>query len=154
MQDGVDVSTRVWTNMDEAWRRHQSPSGAWSYDAKGSGDEPQDTMAMALAGAATLFITHNYVHTGADKGCVGNVKDANIELGLKWITDNFGRISNPSNDRENQARFYTFYGLERVGVASGYKYFGDVNWFDVGADFLSTHQNPDGSWQPTGRFGI
>lgn len=149
-QDGAEVDINVWSTMDKAWRRRQSASGAWAYNTHGGYDEPQDTMSMALAGVATLFITHDYVHAAANRGCGGNMKDANIELGLKWVIDNFGHISSPSSAREGQARFYTLYGLERVGIASGYKYFGNANWFDAGADYLTTHQNNDGAWGSTG----
>ena len=31
-------------------------------------------------------------------------------------------------------------------MASGYKYFGRVNWYEDGAEFLVANQRPDGSW--------
>jgi len=32
--------------------------------------------------------------------------------------------------------------IERIGVAAGFKEFGQVNWFDAGADYLMKHQGP------------
>ena len=41
---------------------------------------------------------------------------------------------------------YAMYGIECIGMAAGYKYFGKFNWADNGTEFLVGHQNPDGSW--------
>jgi hypothetical protein len=145
-QDGAEIGMRVWDVMDEAWRRHQSPAGGWAYVTKGGGDEGDDTISMACAGVATLFITHDYIHAAEERGCNGNVYDANIDRGMKWITDNFAHIYNGKPGRDLEAHLYTLYGVERIGVAAGYKYFGSVNWFESGADYLAGHQNSDGSW--------
>ena len=40
------------------------------------------------------------------------------------------------------------YGIERVGVASGYKYIADIDWFAHGAQWLLKNQKRDGSWPP------
>src|SRR5207248_745523 len=38
-------------------------------------------------------------------------------------------------------------GIERIGVASGLKYFGAINWFREGSQRLVKSQKPDGSWE-------
>ena len=80
-----------------------------------------------------------------NEGCAGNVKDENIERGLKWIGEHFNQM-NQGGSRDNNVLYYTLYAIERIGVAGGLKYFGDANWFANGSDFLLKHQNKDGSW--------
>ena len=58
-----------------------------------------------------------------------------MEAALTWVEKNFG----PTND------MYGLYGCERVGLASGLKYFGTADWYQVGATAIVNAQQPDGS---------
>jgi hypothetical protein len=123
-----------WEGIDRAWRRHQNNDGGWGYQLKGG-----STAAMTAAGVASLFITQDQLSLGQGGDCKGNPSDVNIEMGLRWIGDRFG-------DREGRRAHYTLYGIERIGVASGYKYFGRINWYEDGAAFLVATQQPLGCW--------
>jgi hypothetical protein len=52
------------------------------------------------------------------------------------MSQHFAEVSDP----------YTFYGIERIGTASGYKYFGKIDWYAQIADKLVKAQNADGSF--------
>ena len=41
---------------------------------------------------------------------------------------------------------YGLYGIERIGVASGRKYFGTVDWYKLGAEPIVKRQAAGGSW--------
>ena len=46
--------------------------------------------------------------------------------------------------------YYTLYGVERIGLASGFKYFETTNWYQAGADFLVSKQNQYGGFSGGG----
>jgi hypothetical protein len=114
--------------------------GGWAYNATKTikGDQPDPRASMTAAGIATLFITQD--NTFDDLEHHGNVFNANIENGLRWMTKHFNEVDNN----------YSWYGVERIGVASGTKYFGTTDWFEKGADRLVTEQGPQGQWATKG----
>jgi hypothetical protein len=116
-------------------RTHRPPAQA----AGGKGPSPLPRCSMTAAGIATLFITQEYLHGLDGINCTGNILDLNIEAGLNWISQHYGEI-------HDYGPFYTLYGVSRIGVASGRKYFGTIDWFKEGADYLVKHQEANGSW--------
>ena len=137
-QCGYEVNPDVWELVDKTWRSHQFDDGGWSYDGdgKGSGGQPQG-LSMTVAGVATLFITQDVLRSNDGLGCKGNISNENIDKGLRWVSEHFGDAGN---------NVYTWYGIERIGVASGYKYFGSKDWYAAGAEHLVRSQKKDGSW--------
>ena len=96
---------------------------------------------MTAAGVATLFIIDDMLHGQQGADCSGNAADANIEAGLNWMSNHFKEVQGN----------YAMYGVERIGVASGYKYFGKVDWYSECAERLIKSQNKtDGSWTSGG----
>jgi hypothetical protein len=133
-QAGSEVPLAVWQAYDAGWRSHERAEGAWSYHA--DEDEPS-TLSMTAAGVATLFITQDYTHSVARLS--GNIDDPAIEKGLDWMGQHFDDVTTRRN-------YYTLFGISRVGLASGYKYIGNTDWFSYGADYLLKVQNEDGYW--------
>jgi hypothetical protein len=133
---GLEIPRDYWQRVDAGWRRNQNKNGSWSYIYRN--DETDQRMSMATAGVATLFITQDFLYTGAETR--GNISNPNIDAGLTWVASNWqdtftgGRV------------YYTLYGIERIGVASGYKYFGTIDWYREGAEFLVRRQAGNGSW--------
>lgn len=139
-QSGISIPQGVWKQMDEVWRRHQD-GGGWSYQYKADAVEAESahlTPQMTAAGVATLFITQDYLQPDLGN-CRANLTDPVIERGLNWIDQHIDQAINTSN-------LYCMYGIERIGVASGRKYFGKSNWYQRGADALIDAQAPNGSW--------
>lgn len=135
---GHEVRREFWALAEEGWHRNQLESGAWAYTAKET-ENHKATMSMTTAGVATLFITQDYVHAMEGVTCVSGRYDEHMARGMEWIAKNFMEF-------EKAHPYYTLYNVERVGVASGYKYLGEVNWYDFGAEWLVKRQRGDGSW--------
>jgi hypothetical protein len=148
---GAEVNNTFWQMEEDAWNRDQAPDGSWSYGESGvvigygknAVRRSTATASMTVAGIATLYITQDYVHQQDGLRCEGNTFNPHIEAGLNWISENFERVF---TDPGICAPYYALYGVERVGVASGRKYLGKVDWYQRGADFLLANQTPRGSW--------
>jgi hypothetical protein len=150
VQAGEELDTVYWRQFDKAWRAQQQKDGSWCYLAEPLTGENAaanpglagEELSMAAAGVATLFITQDY--TSGSARCEGNIKDPNIALGMQWIGSHLDAIN--SSDWAKQWRYYTMFGICRIGLASGYKYIGDVDWFKWGSDILQKEQDPSGEW--------
>ncbi|MGA2232449.1 MAG: DUF4159 domain-containing protein, partial [Tepidisphaeraceae bacterium] len=139
--NGAMVPQGYWQDIDQAWRAAQLPSGAWPYTTQGMGEMAGPRLSMTAAGVATLYITQNYLQREAGLECQGYFDDTAIDNGMAYISEHFDDLDgNPTTD------CYTLYGLERIGAASGQRYFKNLDWFAQGADYLIKHQNADGSW--------
>jgi hypothetical protein len=136
-QAGREVPAAFWKESESAWRSHQSEDGGWAYIHKGKDEQGKSKMTMTLAGVATLFLAQDFVHVNDGIFCKGNVLDADLVAGTKWIRDHV---------KDGVGGGYMLYAMERVGLASGYKYFGDYDWYARGADQLVRGQKADGSW--------
>jgi hypothetical protein len=142
-QAGREVPIAFWSKSETAWGKHQYDDGSWPYVwTKGGNAEPR--LSMTLAGVATLFLAQDYTRLDEGAACKGNVFDDRLVRGTKYIRDNFQQALTPGE--ANGRKFYNLYGVERVAMASGFKYFGDIDWYAKGAEVILKNQNADGSW--------
>lgn len=140
-QAGLEVPMDYWRVVDAAWKKIQKPDGGWNYADDG---KHPISGTMTAAGIATLFITQDFLlqsEFGRFSTCRGGMKNEWIERGLAWMDKHA-----PALLKNAPHYYYQMYGIERIGVASGRKYFGTTDWYQVGADELVRRQNPDGSW--------
>ncbi|MCL2646992.1 MAG: DUF4159 domain-containing protein [Phycisphaerales bacterium] len=148
-ENGFEVPNNYWPIVERAWINHQDTSGGWSYVHKGKAGEGLISASMTAAGVATLFITQDYVHSDEGITPKGNITNPAIDRGMKWLAENFPSTLNSGPFIPN-GQYYNLYGIERCGVASGYKYFGSHNWYQEIADWILKQQRPDGGFgQPS-----
>lgn len=133
-QAGAEVPNDYWKIADEAWKKAQQPDGGWAYHP----GKPVSA-SMTAAGIASLFIIQDFTTPDTWSACHGGTPTPNIDKGLAWMDQNIEAVM-------TEGAFYTMYGIERIGVASGRKYFGALDWFQRGADTIVKRQGKDGSW--------
>jgi hypothetical protein len=148
-QNGVEVPTDYWRTITASWTNNQDASGGWAYQ-KGNRDYPV-TPGMTAAGVATLYLAQEFMLADAAKVCDGNPATPAIDQGLKWLAENFEQVG-AEQGYAREFPFPTLYAVERVGMASGRKYFGANDWHEKGADYLVKRQRKDGSWHNKGAY--
>ena len=147
-QAGYEVPLSYWQLVDGAWKNMQTKgalagpaanpaAGAWPYRKD---DKRGVEATMTAAGIATLFITQDYLlQQNAWSQCKGGVPNLNIDAGLAWMDVHINELLG--------GNYYGMYGVERIGVASGRKYFGTVDWYHGRRRVTSCKPpGPDGSW--------
>lgn len=139
-QAGGEIPAKYWMIQDNIWKKAQNADGGWEYTGQGP-----STHTMAAAGLATLFITQDYLinSTMGKRDCKGNYVNKHIDLGLGYMDKNAQAML---TEQGGAHYHYLMYGIERIGVASGRKYFGTLDWYQVGAEALVRQQGGDGAW--------
>jgi len=139
---GIQVPLDFWRDERAHWSKYQLADGEWSYRA----DMSDPSRSMTLAGIASLFVAQDYLD-GQDYGDqVGRPPFAPaLEKALKWLEseDNSVITLGPGADFYT---YYSLYGLERTGLASGFKYYGAEDWYRSRAADIVKAQNANGSW--------
>ncbi|MEM7808220.1 MAG: DUF4159 domain-containing protein, partial [Planctomycetota bacterium] len=139
-----------WKEMEDGWLRTQQENGMWAYGGTPRDNHP-GSVAITTAGVASLFITNDYLRSTPN--CNGNQFNPAIDRGLAFIAEHMpyllGFEKAPNEVVKRQANvdkhtLYTLYGIERIGVASGRKYIGGIDWYAEGARYLLKKQNSSG----------
>jgi len=143
-QRGVSVPRQYWQLMDDYWAGAQQSDGGWNYR---SYDKRQSYGSMTAAGLASLFVTQDALHRGDELSRQAQRREEHIDKGLKWLEENFSVDVNPG--KGTQWWYYWLYSLERVALASGFKYFGNHDWYRLGSEKLLAKQSEEGYWHGT-----
>ena len=136
---GMEVPNSYWAAVQKHWEDTQADDGQWGYQGRNRGGT---RLSMTVAGIATLFVAHEYLDMVKFGTQVGREPfSPALAKSLRWL-----ETGNNAVDLRGAWWGYTLYGLERVGLASGFKYLGDHDWYRVLATEVIAQQNPNGSW--------
>ena len=139
----IEVPQSYWARVAKHWESCQNGDGGWGYQ-KG-----ESAAGMVAGGVASLYVAYDHVYRDHFVTC-GRRGYGPVKKGIGWIDKNFTQTL-AGQQLGHSDMYYYLYGVERVGLASGYKHFGKVDWYKRGAEYLISHQSGDGSW--TGKWG-
>jgi len=135
----VEVPSSYWQEVEKHWTHCQSANGQWSYVNSDGGGR----LTMTCAGIASLFVCHDWLDAPKFGGAVGREPfSPALRKGLGWLEQGDHAI----DVRDGMMWGYSLYGVERVGLASGFKFFGKHNWYPELARQVLQEQKEDGSW--------
>ncbi|MCY2953125.1 MAG: DUF4159 domain-containing protein [Planctomycetota bacterium] len=139
---GIEVPLDYWMDCEQHWMQWQTGTGEWAYN---NSPTAKPSFAMTTAGIASLFVTHDYLDAPALNAELGrNPFSQSLARGLAWLEKSDNSVNITAGGM--QCLGYNLYGLERVGLASGFKYFGTHDWYRELAAKVLALQRPDGSW--------
>lgn len=139
-----EIPRLYWRRVMDHWTSCQQKDGGWQYYKTDEKNSRPTTPSMTAAGLASMFVCYDAYKSRDFLECGQATENESIQRGLAWFDENFagtltGKV--PANRMP-----YYLYSVERVGLASGYKYFGQADWFRLGAAKLLSSQAEDGSW--------
>ncbi len=133
---GYEIPTGYWAEVATHWQDTQGKDGGWGYHK-----DDEQTAQMTAAGVNMMFLSADLMGENVlAKQHSRSAMVTTIERGLSWLaterrvavfTGHFG---------------YTMYSVERAGLASGRKYFGDADWYRELAKRALESQSDNGSW--------
>ncbi|HEV8606847.1 MAG TPA: hypothetical protein VGQ99_15995, partial [Tepidisphaeraceae bacterium] len=144
---GMEVPRGYWSQVQNHWYECQLNSGEWAYSRSGYGG---GTLSMSVAGIASLFVTHDYLDAPQFGTVVGREPFSRpLARGLAWLEQGDNCLQLTSGWPG-----YNLYGIERVGLASGFKYLGAHDWYRELASRVVAAQGEDGSWSNRGAMRL
>ena len=150
---GVSVPAAVWRKSRGHFINTQLPDGGWVYILTSRTRRAgQAYGSMTTAGLASLYICGSRLLVGGRKvfrdgaypDCGKYTRNRAVAKAHEWLAGNFSVRENPG--KRTSWLYYYLYGLERVGMISGMRYFGQHDWYRRGAAQLVSTQRGDGSW--------
>jgi hypothetical protein len=138
---GIEIPIEYWALVNNHWEKSQLHDGGWGYSKGNEGPGGGSaTLTMTCAGLASEFVAHEYLEPVQMGDKPGRIPfSPAIRNGLDWFEKGDNCITGaPGNG-------YALYGVERVGLASGFKFFGQHDWYRELATHIVAAQLPDGS---------
>ena len=136
-QLGVPIYPQIWRRLAERTLHYQTEEHSFGY----SFGSMQGTASMTAAGAGVLAICEQQLRmAGMLKQQLAERMIPSRRQAQDWLGQN---LREPLGGAS--WHYYYLYGLERLGALTGTTYFGEQNWYQIGAAKLLADQH-QGSW--------
>ncbi len=151
----MPVRPEVWTLSRAYWEDAQKNDGGWGYFPH---NNDMTTSSMTCAGISSMIISGLKRFEGQEmlrpdgtiRNCGKGAINTNLQRGIDWLSGHFHVGQN--YPRLGLWKYYYLYGLERAGRLTGLRYFGDKDWYRLGAEYLvhTRERDPvEGFWSGT-----
>jgi hypothetical protein len=141
-ETGIEVPRTYWESVQSHWETWQLRNGQWGYAAP----DQEGTHAMTCGGVASLWVTYDWLVAPKSSDAVGrSPMSKSLEKGMKWLETSDNAINTPILGKTHYFG-YDLFSIERVGLASGFKYFGANDWYRTLAAKSVKTQFPSGAW--------
>jgi hypothetical protein len=137
----VEIPSEYWQLVATHWSTAQKGNGGWTYNK----NDKDASATMTGAGVASLYVCMDNLHLERFMRCNTGIRPKRIDAGLEWLSKHFEKTLDGKLLGHGDL-YYHLFGVERVGLASGRKYFGTADWYKMGAVELLDKQKKDGSW--------
>jgi hypothetical protein len=146
---GVPIQPEVWALSRLYWERCQKGDGSWAYTP----DRSIPSASMTCAGISSLVITGLKRFQGLEflegeeiRKCGQGSTSPSLQRGIDWMASHFHVGQNFGGGQ--QWKLYYLYGLERAGRLAGIRFFGQHDWYRLGAEELVHEQDRlSGCWR-------
>ena len=152
-----NIPLNYWQEVLKYWLRGQRKDGGWGYWPM---EEPSpygpladmSSGSMTCAGIASVLVCADNLNSNDCLHCaVGDSAETrSAQAGLDWLEKHLDITAGPGRAPKG-GQGYFYYGLERVGLASGMKYIGNIDWYNALCRKVLAHQGADGAWKTAKR---
>ncbi len=155
----LELRPEVWQKALKRYLEIQRDDGGWNYGSRSQVHAVKPSYgSMSAAAVASLFIIRDKLYRGTGCPCKGGRSprkglevDRAIDRGIDWLKANFVVDKNPGR---GGWFYYWPFSCERVGLASGIKYFGTHDWYSEMTAHILGRQAPDGGWGQTSNTAL
>ena len=145
---GVTIRPEVWALTRTYFEVSQHRDGGWGYTPA----HKQSTASMTCAGISSLILSGSRRYEGMEHlqgesvvDCGRGGYNASLARAMDWLANHFDVKQNFGNGQ--QWKYYYLYALERAGRLGGVRFFGQNDWYRLGAEEIVGLQNKfSGFW--------
>jgi hypothetical protein len=142
LECGLEIPDAYWRDVEQHWLRCRHPDGQWGYGKAGN---TAGSLSMTCAGIASLFVTQDALAPSAFRSTVGREPySPALATALAWLEHDDNCLA--VGGERSHFTGYDLFSVERVGLLSGFKYFGKHDWYAELAAQAMAKQQADGSW--------